>query len=152
MTRQAEQDKRLITRTVSSILIALMVIFGGGFLFIKITDGLQNPATAVAAQDLPAEKTPLTLPDDIPVYKGGSVKSAHGGGGKEAFELIFSLGSIEQVRDFYKTEMAAAGWRNYASGNNLLAYQKEAEGREASLTFAYYAGKATVRVTITNAK
>ena len=143
-----DPGKNYLRITVVSIAIALILFFGGGWVFVKMVGAAQRSRAAVAAAEVVEKPTILKLPKDIPVHKSGNV-----GKGKEyesviVYEIIFTLGSIEEVKDFYKKEMPASGWEAYAAGSSSTQYMKTGGKQKASMNWQYYAGKPKLRLTI----
>lgn len=136
--------------TMISLLIACIVLFGGAWVFVKIVGAAQHSQAVATATNMPKVKRPtsLKLPEDIPLYKSGNV-----GEGKEyqdviVYEIIFSLGSIEEVKTFYEEEMPAHGWQTYAEGSDSKQYMKTGGKQKASMTWQYYSGKPKLRLTL----
>lgn len=143
-----DPGKNYIRITVISIAVALVLIFGGGWVFVKIVGAAQRSRAVVEEAANVKQPTILELPDDIPLYKSGNV-----GKGKEyqdviVYEIVFTLGSIEEVKDFYEKEMSARGWQAYAEGSDSRQYLKSGGKKKASLVWQYYAGKPKLRLTI----
>ncbi|MFA5867944.1 MAG: hypothetical protein WC891_08330 [Actinomycetota bacterium] len=134
--------------TLISILVACLVFFGGGWLFVKIVGATQNSRaveTEAAAAERPAD---LKLPEDIPLYKSGNIDSGKEVDEIQVFVIVFTLGSIEEVKDYYEIEMPARGWQAYAEGSNAKQYLKTDGKKKASMVWQYYAGKPRLRLTI----
>jgi hypothetical protein len=136
--------------TMVSLLIACVLLFGGGWVFAKIVSAARHSQAVAAATNTTRVKPPtrLELPEDIPLYKSGNV-----GEGKEyqdviVYEIIFSLGSIEEVKTFYEEEMPAHGWQTYAEGSDSKQYMKTSGKQKASMAWQYYAGKPKLRLTL----
>lgn len=142
--------KNYLRMMLISFTIAMLVIFGGGFIFIKAIRGVSQSANAAVEEVKEAEATEeaakMPLPGDIPMYKGGVLSEGRETETGRVYEIIFSLGSIDEVKAFYREEMTKAGWREYASGGRVSAYDKEDGRRKASLDFSYYAGKVKLRI------
>ncbi len=146
MDEMTEDVKSHVIRNLTSILVALFVIFGTGFVFVKIVGGARQSADAVIEE--PAEATPMPLPGDIPMYKGGTVVSGKEFADGRIYEIVFSLGSINEIKAFYHTEMIKSGWQEFASGDRTSSNLKENGRRKAILGFSYYAGKVKIRISM----
>ncbi len=142
-------DKNYLRATVVSILVALLIFLGGGWLFVKIVGAAQRPRLAAEEKAEEAKQpTTLKLPDDIPLYKSGNVGKGQEYQDVVVYEIIFTLGSIEEVKDFYKKEMPARGWEVYAEGSSSKIYLKAGGKQKASMNWEYYAGKPRLRLTL----
>jgi Na+-transporting methylmalonyl-CoA/oxaloacetate decarboxylase gamma subunit len=143
-------DKNYLRMMLISFTIAVLIIFGGGFIFVKAMRGVSQSANAAVEEAEEAEEAKeaaqMPLPGDIPMYKGGVISKGSETASGRVYEIIFSLGSIAEVKAFYKEEMIKAGWHEYASGERISAYDKENGRRKTSLDFSYYAGKVKLRI------
>lgn len=139
-----EFDFNYLRRTFISIIIALLIIFGGGFVFVSAIRHIHKPVDAAVEES--DGGTQASLLGDVPVYKGGVVSPGKDIRGDRACEIIFSMGTIAEVKTFYSEEMAKAGWHEYASGERVSVFNKENGHRKTSLAFSYYAGKVKLRI------
>ncbi len=148
MEATSHPENNYLRTTIVSILVASLILFGGGWVFVKIVGAAQHPRAAAVDKTEVEQPTVLELPEDIPLYKSGNV-----GKGKEyreviVYEIIFTLGSIEEVKEFYKKEMPNNGWQAYAEGSSSRQYLKAGGKQKASMNWQYYAGKPKLRLTI----
>jgi hypothetical protein len=81
------------------------------------------------------------IPDDLPVYNGASLTSAEKSDEGMIAKYRVPLGSLEQIREFYRSEMKNNDWQEYTASRMVLGYYKNDGKRRIQFTFRYYAGK-----------
>lgn len=143
-----DPGKNYLRLTMTSLIVACLVFFGGGWVFVKIVGAAQQLRVAEVEASSTEQPTGLKLPDDIPLYKSGNVGKCKEYQEVIVYEIIFTLGSIEEVKDFYEKEMSARGWQAYAEGSDSRQYLKTGGNKKASLVWQYYAGKPKLRLTV----
>jgi hypothetical protein len=153
VAEELEAQRTHHLRTAILVLVVLACILSVGSLFTRYIASFQrvhNVATpetvAETGAAVPVEDAADKLPPDIPMYKGGNIMSGKDVLGVQRFEIVFTLGSIREIKDFYSASMAKAGWREYAAGQNVSAFDKDS-GRKATLTYSYYGGKVKLVLT-----
>jgi len=123
-----------------SLFLALFIIFGSGTLFVFVmTVGRPAPSPARTSAQTESMNARDMIPDDLPVYNGASLTSAEKSDEGMIAKYRVPLGSLEQVREFYRSEMKNNGWQEYASSKTVLGFYSEK--RRVQFTFRYYAGK-----------
>ena len=154
MAGTREMDGRGFARTLMMLLAAFLIVFGTGAVFVRVTKAVQNArgiesgSAALAESNANVMEEPIieAPPSDIPIYKGGSLASGRESNGGWAYEFMFPLGSLEEIRSFYDTEMTKTGWQKFAGGSEVSVFIKSEQQRKASLNFKYYGGKVRLRL------
>lgn len=83
---------------------------------------------------------PSELPSDVPVYPGATAKSSSlSKNNTEAALVLSTSDDATKVRDWYKDEAAARGWKQTVSmeleaNNFVLGYKMEKDGKDLTLS------------------
>ncbi len=148
MSSTRELEKNYLRLTLTSLILACLLFFGGGWLFVKMMNAARYPSAVAAEEMAAAPPADLKLPTGFPMYKSGNVSSVKETEENVVYTIVFSIGSIEQVKEFYKKEMPNHGWQAYAEGSSSRQYLKNGGRQRASMMWQYYAGKPKLRLTL----
>ena len=149
METEPEVSEHAIRKSFKNLLIAVVII-------VFVTAGSILGLYRMAA--LYPEKVPwvfvhkniaVTLPDDIPVYKGAVLTESTAGSSRQTYTYVLPLGARSTARAFYEKEMPKSGWQKIAGGETYLSFHKDEGRRRATVRVIYSKGRAMLEFEIT---
>lgn len=147
MQAAVDFEKSFERPKVTPLILACVIFFGTGWGFVKVMNAANYPpARAIESSEETIPKS--ELPADLPMFKSGNISSVTETKEGVAYTIVFSLGSIEQIKGFYKQEMPANGWSKFVGGTDFMIFTKRDGKQKAVMSFTYYAGKVKLRTII----
>jgi hypothetical protein len=150
-----ESDGRTFAWSMEMLFISVLIFFFAAAISIsaiaaiQYSQGISAGSASLAASNAAAAREPFTPnpPAGFPMYKGGAVAPAGGHNASLDYDIIFPLGSLDEVEDFYRGAMPASGWRQYVAASDYSLFLSSDGSRRASLSFKYYGGMASLHLT-----
>lgn len=97
------------------------------------------------------EKPSVTMPADIPVYKGAVLAEVTSHGSVSIFQYVMPQGSLESVHAFYETEMAKNNWSRQPLATQLNDIYVSGN-RQTTIKLKYVGGKVNVTIRVEKTK